>query len=231
MRWRQYGFRGVIERAFLELSRRIYWQPVRKSFSQCREDMIIDKILRQKKRGFYVDVGANDPVRFSNTNRFYLRGWRGINIEPGVSNYQRFLSARKRDININCGVAVIEGQIDYYQFEPSTLSTFSSLEAEGYQQQGFRLVEVKKVKVAPLSKILKKEGVKRIDFLSVDTEGFDLEVLKSNDWKKYRPRLICVEVATHENTNSARVIDDYLSSVGYKLKAQTALNSIYETCQ
>lgn len=83
-----YGPRKFLFFAFLEAKRILLLQFIKKSFSQYGEDLIIDSLLHNKHRGFYVDVGAYDPHRISNTKRFYLKGWKGINIEPDESNFQ-----------------------------------------------------------------------------------------------------------------------------------------------
>ncbi len=95
------------------------------SYSQHREDMLIDSLLKNKKNGFYVDVGANNPIGFNNTKRFYDKGWSGINIEPNIRGYKLFLEQRKRDINLNIGISKKEGNLTFYEMEPDMLSTFS----------------------------------------------------------------------------------------------------------
>lgn len=191
------------------------------SYSQWGEDILIDNLLGRKKGGFYVDVGAYDPTRFSNTKRFYLKGWRGINIEPDPIRINKFYKERPKDINLNVGVANKNGLLDFFKFDPQTLSTFSKSAAADYQKHGYTLNETFKVRVSKLGQILGKERKnKQIDFLSIDTEGFDLEVLKSNNWKKFHPKVICIETCKND-------ADKILSKLGYKKVYQTAVNSIY----
>jgi FkbM family methyltransferase len=204
---------------------------LRGSYSQKREDLALDKFLGQKRSGLYVDVGAYDPHRFSNTRRFYKRGWTGINIEPNKSNCMKFHKYRPRDINLNCGISCTESTLSFFNLSPATLSTFSESKAIEYQRQGFALVSVEDVPVKRLESILKEYTAgKRIDFLSIDTEGYDIEVLKSNDWEKYRPTLICIETAAHdESVTSDRKegIEAFLASVNYKKIFDNGLNAIY----
>lgn len=167
---------------------------LQKSFSQNGEDILIDNLLGNRKSGFYVDVGAYNPTRLSNTKRFYARGWTGINIEPDPRKIKKFYNSRPRDTNLNLGIANKSGKLEYFKFEPETLSTFSKKAAENYKKEGFKLVETSRIKVSRLSEIFKEYCKnKKIDFLSVDVEGYDLEVLKSNDWGKFRPTIVCVE--------------------------------------
>ena len=95
------------------------------SYSQWGEDIIIDNLLGRKKRGFYIDIGAYDPTRFSNTKRFYLRGWRGINVEPDPVRIKKFHKERPGDINLNIGIADKSRVLNFFKFDPPTLSTFS----------------------------------------------------------------------------------------------------------
>lgn len=194
------------------------------SYSQLGEDLVINKILRGKKNFFYVDVGANDPDRFSNTKYYYLRGGHGINIEPNVINFKKFVKSRKRDINLNIGISDKNNTLKFYEFKPSTLSTFSKKDSDENIKNGYDLIGCEDILVMKLSDVFDKylKG-NSIDFLSVDTEGFDIKVLMSNDWKKYRPSVICVE-NTHINDS---LIEKYLTSAGYIKKFSNKINSIY----
>src|SRR3989344_5642181 len=129
-----YGFNMLIRNLSWEIRMRTMWT-LRISFSQDLEDILIDKLLGKKKRGLYVDVGAYDTTRFSNTKKFYLRGWQGINIEPDPIRIDKFYKERQRDINLNFGVANKNGRLDFYKFNPQTLSTFSQKQAQAYQKQ------------------------------------------------------------------------------------------------
>lgn len=202
-----------------EVRMRIKWTLL-KSYSQCGEDILMDKLLRKKRKGFYVDIGAYDPTRFSNTKRFYLRGWRGINIEPEPTRAVKFNVSRPKDINLNIGVANKTGELKFYIFNPPTLSTFSKRKAEDYQKQGFELKKTSNIKVQTLGDVLKKYHQGYIDFFSIDTEGFDFEVLKSNNWNKFRPKVICIE-------SSQKNVDKLLSKLGYKRIYKTDVNSIF----
>ena len=102
------------------------WDPwVNRSWSQEGEDMVLRRAFEKKKTGFYVDVGAHYPMRFSNTNFFYSRGWSGINIDAMPGSMKKFEKYRRRDINLELGVAQEEGVLDYYVFNEPALNTFS----------------------------------------------------------------------------------------------------------
>lgn len=162
-----------------------------KTYAQNSEDLIIATFLKTVKKGFYVDVGANHPDNDSVTKLFYQAGWRGINIEPINSLYQEFTKSRQRDININKGVSKTTGKLllREYTGDKHGWSTFSP---KIMKQHGEDYKEYM-VATEPLSKILKDNKVKDIDFLKIDVEGLEDEVVESNDWDKYRPKLVLVE--------------------------------------
>ncbi len=203
-------------------------EKIKGSYSQKGEDLIIERILKTPKKGFYVDVGANNPIDCSNTARFFKKGWSGINIEPNPKNILLFKRKRPTDTNLGIGIASKKGVLNYYEFEEDMLSTFSEKEAEEYKKQGKRIVKKHRIRVEKLSTVLGKYTRSEIDFLSIDTEGFDMEVLKSNDWNKYRPKTICIESTSRGyGRDLSDEFDKYLSTRGYKKAAQTRLNTIY----
>ncbi|KKT48350.1 MAG: hypothetical protein UW41_C0032G0008 [Candidatus Collierbacteria bacterium GW2011_GWC2_44_18] len=173
-------------------------------------------------KGFYVDVGAYHPKLFSNTYLFYKKGWRGICVDPNPKMKELYRIARPRDVFLNVGVGAEEsvtamsagrqvspchgekglqgdslkaGMMEYFEFEEGAANTFSPEQARKNQEVGRKLIGKRMVPILPLKKIFAKYLPKgqQIDLLSVDVEGMDLEVLKSNDWKKYRPRMIICE--------------------------------------
>lgn len=228
-----YGAKRFLHYTFIDLKRKLCMEYIKGSYSQRGEDLVIDRLSGYKKRGFYVDVGAYDPDRFSNTKRFYLKGWKGINIEPNTSNYKSFLRERERDINLNSGIGNHNTKLNFYQFIPDTLSTFSQKEAGKYQKQGYKLVGTTKVLVRRLKTIFEQyRPHNKIDFVSIDTEGYEIEVLKSNDWTKYKPTLICIESIEHavKNKKSRPIknIDNFLIEKGYKKVFDNNQNSIYK---
>lgn len=201
-------------------------QKIRNSYSQAGEDIIIDQVLGNKKSGFYIDVGAYDPNRFNNTERFYKRGWTGINIEPNINYFKKLQQQRKRDVNLNLGVSNKATKLDFYKFFPDTLSTFSKERAIKYKTQGFKFIGKTRVQTIKLSDVFKKYIKDRsVDFLSVDTEGFELEVLKSNDWKAGFPKIICIESSKYEP--SAKKVEEFLLREGYKKYYSGHVNDIY----
>lgn len=188
-------------------------------YGQDGEDLILDRMLDRQSYGFYVDVGAHHPVRFSNTYLFYRRGWCGINIDAMPGSMLAFQRLRPRDINIECGIAAQTGMLTYYRFNEPALNTFDAAEARLKDQAPYHLVGQSEVVVERLDSLLQQHlpAGQSIDFLSVDVEGKDEEVLRSNDWTRFRPRFVLAETLRTDMLNmSACPIVQFLRTVGYK---------------
>jgi FkbM family methyltransferase len=197
------------------------------SFSQEGEDGVLQRLFERKLVGFYVDVGSHHPQRFSNTYRFYLRGWNGINIDPLPGTKARFDALRQRDINIEVGISDHPGELTYYSFQEPAFNTFDAKVADTRESP---LLSVDQVRVLRLSNVLDqyvKPGQK-IDFLTIDVEGLDLQVLRSNDWRRYRPSYVLAEALGKHDV--AQVLNselyDYMASQGYSLFAK-CVNTLF----
>lgn len=201
-----------------------------RSYAQEGEDLVINRLLGGKTTGFYVEVGCHHPFRFSNTYFFYRKGWRGICIDPLPGTKKAFNRWRKRDKVLEVGVSDVASFLTYHMFNEPALNTFDEAVArEKDGLQNYKLVEKRKIPVEPLSLILDKVGcTQAIDFLSVDVEGLDLQVLQSNDWEKYRPAIIIAESLAAEEDISTDSVYSYLKSMGYKFYAKTGNSLIYK---
>jgi FkbM family methyltransferase len=196
-----------------------------KIYSQEGEDIILSEFFPNKTDGFYIDIGAHHPMRFSNTYMFYKSGWRGINIDAMPNSMKPFRSKRRRDVNLEIGVSGEEGTMTYYMFDDFALNGFSKdLSKERDKNSNFEILEERSIKTYPLSNILDEYLPKgqKIDFMSIDVEGLDLMVLESNDWKKYSPSMILVE-SIGDDIDSIMKEDIYLflRKKGYKIVAKT----------
>jgi FkbM family methyltransferase len=164
------------------------------SFAQEGEDRLLARLLEGTRAGFYVDVGAHHPQRFSNTYAFYLRGWRGINIDPLPGMRELFDRIRPEDINLETAIG-FRSIRTYFQFAETALNTFDPELSEERVRKGHRPSARQEIAVVPLADVLDRRvppGTP-IDFLTVDAEGLDLEVLRSNDWRRFRPRFVLAE--------------------------------------
>ena len=199
------------------------------TFAQEGEDRILLRIFETRDSGFYVDVGAHHPTRFSNTHLLHLKGWRGINIDAAPGSMRAFRDARPDDVNLELGVAEVSGTLRYHVFNEPALNTFDAEVArEHAQHPRFHVVRTVDLPVQPLAAILGRyapTGI-RIDLLSVDVEGLDLEVLRSNDWDRYAPTVVCVE-AWHDGGNREET-DEFLRVKGYEPVARTKNTQLYQ---
>jgi len=195
-----------------------------KSYSQEGEDMILRRIFGGQKTGFYVDIGAHHPKRFSNTYFFYKNGWSGINIDATPEIMEEFKKVRSRDINLNIGISKSSGDMDFYIFNEPALNTFNEeLSKERVKNTTYKLEKKIKVKTDTLENIFNKYLKSNIiDFMSIDAEGLDLQVLQSNNWEKFRPKYMLVESLKSDVSQILDCpINKYLTEKGYKFFAKT----------
>lgn len=227
-----YGPKKFLEYSLDETKKIVFYRLLNGSYSQNCEDLVIDKLLKDIEIGFYIDIGAYDPYRFSNTYKFYKKGWNGINIEPDINNYLKFVKKRPKDINLNIGIGLKEGKFLFYKFFPDTLSTFSKKSANKYKKEGFKLVNKIKISVKKLSYVFSKYCANReISFISIDAEGNEIEILKANNWNKYRPKILCVEsYASSGNKYSIErsKLERFMERKNYKLVYSNSVNVIFK---
>lgn len=203
------------------------------SFAQEGEDLVLKRIFGLQDRGFYIDVGAHHPQRFSNTYLFYLQGWRGINIDAMPGSMAKFKELRPGDISIETAISDSSEELTYYIFNEPALNTFSeSISAAKDGLRGYKIIEQVEIKTHKLSDILDMylpEGQK-IDFLSIDVEGLDHQVLLSNNWSKYKPIVILVEELSMPLEVLVQQSSTYhfLRKQGYQLFAKTFNTSFYK---
>jgi FkbM family methyltransferase len=204
----------------------------KKSFSQCGEDLLIKYVfdLRGISKPSYIDIGANDPFFISNTALFYANGSRGINIEANPPLLEQFKLSRPKDVNLNIGISDKEEELPFYIMKDNTLSTFSKEECDFMISKGKVLQEIKKIKLTTLSAVLEKYFNNKFpDFMSIDVEGMDFQILQSIDFSKSMPKVICVEAAEYSPVGAGArrsELIDFLVSKGYYEYANTNLNAI-----
>lgn len=204
------------------------------SYSQCGEDLIIDFIFKWMKitKPSYLDIGAHHPINISNTYFFYENGCTGVCIEPDPILFVDIKRRRKRDICLNLGIGIInEDKADFYIMSSRSLNTFSKDEAERYQSYGNQKIEaVIQMPLMTVNQVIDLYCRSTPNFISLDVEGLDLQVLQSFDFNKYRPEVFCVETLTYTEDKSERKISeiiDCMLSKGYFVYADTFINTIF----
>lgn len=196
------------------------------SYAQNREDIIINAFFDGSDHGFYVDIGANHPVFDSVTKFFYLKGWTGVDVEPNAKLAAMLRTDRPLDTVVEAGVSSKTGEETFRVYENTGLSTFSKQvmdeTSEAYDVFKQKYEDIR-VKVDTLANIL--DSVKtadKIDFMKIDVEGLEYEVLSGNNWKRYRPELICIE-ANHSVKDWRKL----LTKNGYTKFFEDGLNEYY----
>lgn len=162
------------------------------SYAQNYEDIMLWRALQDVEAGFYVDIGANDPVADSVTKLFYDRGWSGVNVEPLTEHYNDLCRDRPRDTNVQCAVGAEAGTLSLWVPEIRGWATASGEAQQLHEQSGVRgtLLEVPQ---RTLADICNDYAAKDIHFLKIDVEGLEEAVLLGNDWQRFRPWLVVVE--------------------------------------
>lgn len=163
------------------------------SYAQNQEDVVLDRAFPRGVPGTYIDVGAFDPVLNSVTKHFYDLGWHGINVEPAAAAFARLCAMRDRDVNLNVGLSSEPGVLTLYESPPeSGWSTFEADQAAAHRKEGLELLE-REVQVRTLRDVCEEFVDGTIDFISIDVEGHEREVLEGGDWDRWRPRVVVVE--------------------------------------
>lgn len=198
------------------------------SYAQNHEDVTLMRALGHLPTGFYIDVGAHDPVADSVTKAFYDRGWCGVNVEPVPQCHQRFVQQRPRDVNLAAAVGAAPGHTTLHEVQGTGLSTSDAQLAQGYQQEGHAVV-AHTVEVRTLNDICAEHAAQReIHFLKVDVEGAELQVLEGLDLMRYRPWVVLVEATRPRSQEpSHQAWEPLLMRSGYQFAWFDGLNRFY----
>jgi FkbM family methyltransferase len=208
------------------------------SYAQQGEDLVVQNLLDMVKiKGpiTYLDIGAYDPIFDSNSYAFYLAGGHGVLVEPNPAKVDRLRKVRPRDKTLNLGVGLSAGPMtgDYYVIGGTSgglLNTFSKEDAEGVQAKSHGAQFIEKVLKMPLVNIntlIQEQLGGAPNFLSVDTEGLDFGILKTMDFDRYRPDVICVETLEVGGDAVSADILRLLETKRYSARGATFVNTIF----
>jgi len=164
-------------------------------YGQEGEDILLEKLLGDRRSGFFVDVGAHHATRFSNTFALYRRGWRGINIDATPGSMESFRRFRPEDTNLEVAVSDNKETLSLSVFKESALNTTDEALARSYAEGGWSLTGTVDLEPRSLAEILEAHLLpgQKIDLLSIDVEGNEMAVLRSNDWDRFCPDTIVIE--------------------------------------
>ena len=187
----------------------------KKSYSMDGEDLFVKNYFKEKKKGFYVDVGCYHPIHRNNTHLLHMQNWSGINIDTSQFSIDFFNYMRPKDLNYHCAISNKNKNIKlFYQKELSQLSTTEKSQAQNVFQGN---IKEKEIMAFTLDEILNRDKYKnsKIDFLDIDVEGADLKAIKGLSFDKFQPELVCIEI--HEKEIKQSEIYQFLMDKKYEL--------------
>ena len=200
------------------------------SYAQNGEDMVLARGFPRAHLGFYVDVGASDPIVDSVTKYFYDRGWCGVNIEPSAATLADLQSARPRDVNLGVAVGNEQGTASFYELprEMTGCSTLSQDIAEEYRRGGWEPAE-HEIEIRTLTRVWEEHvGERTVDFLKIDVEGYESAVLAGTDLGRFRPRALVVEATSPGTPLPAyQEWEPSVLKAGYRFVLFDGLNRFY----
>ena len=163
------------------------------SYAQNFEDVLLNRVFRDKLDGLYIDIGALHPTFDSVTRAFYDRGWSGINIEPIQDFYNAICQERPRDINLNIAISDRAGNLEFFQVlqQPANSTLDKEIAYKVAREKGLDVTSYNVV-VKTLADICEEHITKQIDFLKIDVEGVEEQVLLSGNWEKFRPTILLI---------------------------------------
>lgn len=206
-----------------------------RTWSQFGEDRCLHQLFKAKDDGFYVDVGAFDPEKFSNTHALHRRGWRGVNIDMSPTKIGVFECERPGDINVIAPISDADEEIEVYVFSQrpvsdtlsSALDTLDKTTADHWQQTFNLPYETKTMRAIRLDDLLKQvKAPDRIDFMNIDVEGAEMSVLRSLSFETHAIDVIAIEIHARFDELSQSEPYRYLSEHGYQIEAWLAPTAI-----
>lgn len=231
----QFNFLDACRFIFIDLISYLCDHNLVKSYSQTGEDRIVNSIIDIYSKWenadfsskYYVEVGCNEPIKYSNTFGLYKQGWQGICIDANESLIKKFKKLRLRDVCISAVVSNQEKELTFTKFKDSEISSVNKDHVSEWSKYS-QVISSETVKPIPLNKVLDEyQAPKSFALLCIDVERHDFEVLNSIDLKIYIPTLIVIETSGYnlESVNSSAIYQ-HICKHNYKLIA-FALGNAY----
>jgi FkbM family methyltransferase len=197
------------------------------SYAQNFEDVMLWRAIHHVEKGFYIDVGANDPSLDSVTRVFYERGWNGINIEPLRVHFEDLQRERPRDINLRCAVGPSKGEIEIWECDVRGWASVDKVVIEKHIAMG-NIGRYHQVPMTTLAEICEQHAPNEIHFLKIDVEGFERSVLEGMDFQRFRPWIVVVEATQPNSTDEVHhQWEDLLLAKNYFFVYADGLNRFY----
>lgn len=205
-----------------------------KNGSQFGEDVFLFSLFDKNYKGIYLDVGCYHPIKHNNTLIFFKNGWHGINIDLNPLTIELFNFMRPNDINLNIGVSSDELEKNLYFIDETntqnTLSENQLIFLKKHHNLKASEITQKKIQTKKLDKILEDHKLKKIDFMNIDIEGHELDVIQTLNFEKVKIKYICIEMIEHNDfsKNNSDQIKSLLKENNFKLLKKFDFNYIYE---
>ncbi len=203
---------------------------IKKSYSQDSEDLFLIKYFKNIKNGFYVDLGCHHPKRFSNTYLLYKKGWNGINVDANHSTILLFNLFRKRDKNIRALINTKSTSVFYYEFNDSAINgILSTRNVQRLLDAGYKLEKRVKMNSISINDFIEKHELvnKKINFLKIDLEGIDFEIIKLLNFTILDIQVIMIE--KKESKFKEDELKLYLKNKYYKFIFESNRNLIFSS--
>jgi len=204
------------------------------SYAQGGEDLVVNLFFKHLgiKDVSYLDIGAYDPILINNTYLFYQQGYRGVLVEPNVAMCEKLRAVRPRDTTLEAGIGIGKaGVADYYVMSEPSWNTFDKAEADHQVKTTGGKVTIKEVRKMPLldvNEVMAQHfGGKAPAFVSIDAEGWHLAILKSIDFGRFRPKVICIETMVSGTYQAIAEIPAYITTKGYVARGGSLVNTIF----
>jgi FkbM family methyltransferase len=204
------------------------WRPCH---SQEGEDIVLTTFFDDQEPGIYVDIGAHDPVAWSNTKKLADRGWRGLNIDPMPGAAERFRKHRPRDIFLQAAVDIGSNVPLYYwmfDMEPRWNCLAPTEPIPERHGKGFHPTSHVAIQVIPIEEALSRTRLPRVDLLNIDIEGGENYILSHWPWDRYTPKAVCVEIIGTPAAETAHSgLTRFLERKGLVFTSQLVCSAIY----
>lgn len=205
--------------------------PYRESYSQLGEDIVLQHMINhylKKEKGFYVEIGSNHPIHYSNTFKLYLEGWQGICVDLNKRLIDKHREERKLDIQKCIAISNTEGTADVYEFESDLVTTIDPSYFETIKNTYIVVESENVVKKQTLQSLLEENKIFDVDLLAIDVEGHDFEVISSLDFDRVKPKLIVIEMHDFQISNPGKhPIYNLLKEKGYELIGYLVANGYF----
>ncbi len=189
-------FRKKIKSTFLfNIIQNFFHKPLKSFSDSFGEDLFVNNYFSEINKGFYVDIGCNQPKINSLTYSLHKKGWKGINFDISERCIRLYQIFRKHDINLNISIGSIEKSVNSYIFyENCTMNTVDEKFKDYTSKSVNKKPKVERIKQMTLNKVLDENNIKNIDYLNIDVEGNETKVLKGFSLNKYNPKLVSIEI-------------------------------------